>query len=271
MEPTRGYMQEPKLIAFRPKPPPGLCEEVHAHAKDTALSSPALEAARCDTPGIDPNSVTRAYDAHLRQECKPCAYFWHKEDGCRAGSECEFCHLCDESAMRNWKKAKKQRKRAEAAEARLAIKAGARKVKSLAKREAVAVEPPELFLSASEPARVCVDVSTLHHETDPNDRIASGMPLRVSLMSRPYFPTGMTMKLSRSSSPRTDLKLPADICEPMPQGAKEVFHQSTDAPSAMLVRTNALPDEPCKVVSEIAKPKAPAQGHSFRDSRVPYW
>jgi len=32
--------------------------------------------------------------AHKAGTCKPCAYFHQKEDGCRWGFECEFCHVC---------------------------------------------------------------------------------------------------------------------------------------------------------------------------------
>lgn len=44
--------------------------------------------------------------AHLRGECKPCAYYWDKEDGCRRGEACEFCHLCDEGERKRRKKEK---------------------------------------------------------------------------------------------------------------------------------------------------------------------
>eukprot|EP00930_Biecheleria_cincta_P104500 TRINITY_DN9684_c0_g1_i1.p1 TRINITY_DN9684_c0_g1~~TRINITY_DN9684_c0_g1_i1.p1 ORF type:complete len:181 (-),score=34.08 TRINITY_DN9684_c0_g1_i1:349-891(-) len=33
-------------------------------------------------------------DLHKKGECKPCAYFHKKEDGCRQGDDCPFCHLC---------------------------------------------------------------------------------------------------------------------------------------------------------------------------------
>jgi len=47
------------------------------------------------------------WEAHSRGECKPCAYFWGKEDGCRQGAQCEFCHICDQDAMKRRKKQKK--------------------------------------------------------------------------------------------------------------------------------------------------------------------
>lgn len=61
---------------------------------------------------------SRGSEAHTKGECRPCAYFWAQADGCRRGSDCDFCHLCDSDAMRNYKKAKKQRLKAEAAEER---------------------------------------------------------------------------------------------------------------------------------------------------------
>jgi len=66
--------------------------------------------------------------AHERGQCNPCAYFWQKEDGCRQGDNCQFCHMCDRDAMRRWKKEKKQRKKAEALAAEK--KAGTGKKKS---------------------------------------------------------------------------------------------------------------------------------------------
>merc|ERR1712224_462067 len=48
---------------------------------------------------------------HARGECKPCAYFFGKQDGCRWGDDCEFCHLCppDEIKKRKKDKAKAMR------------------------------------------------------------------------------------------------------------------------------------------------------------------
>jgi len=41
---------------------------------------------------------------HARGECRPCAYFWRKADGCRKGSDCPFCHICDQDAVKRKKK-----------------------------------------------------------------------------------------------------------------------------------------------------------------------
>lgn len=52
-------------------------------------------------------------DAHVLGECRPCAYFWHKDDGCRWGDDCQFCHICDGDAIKRLKKAKRQRMKAQ--------------------------------------------------------------------------------------------------------------------------------------------------------------
>mmetsp|Transcript_52689 Transcript_52689/g.96441 ORF Transcript_52689/g.96441 Transcript_52689/m.96441 type:complete len:234 (+) Transcript_52689:84-785(+) len=62
--------------------------------------------------------LPRGSEGHLNGQCKPCAYFWSQADGCRRGDDCDFCHLCDSSAMKKWRKAKKQRVQAEIARAR---------------------------------------------------------------------------------------------------------------------------------------------------------
>ncbi|CAK0810343.1 unnamed protein product [Prorocentrum cordatum] len=46
-------------------------------------------------------------DAHIRGECKPCAYFLYKADGCRHGNQCNFCHLCTEGERKRRRKAKR--------------------------------------------------------------------------------------------------------------------------------------------------------------------
>lgn len=44
--------------------------------------------------------------AHIRNECKPCAYHCQKTDGCRWGEQCSFCHLCPTGEIKRRKKAK---------------------------------------------------------------------------------------------------------------------------------------------------------------------
>eukprot|EP00929_Paragymnodinium_shiwhaense_P031074 TRINITY_DN1749_c0_g1_i2.p2 TRINITY_DN1749_c0_g1~~TRINITY_DN1749_c0_g1_i2.p2 ORF type:complete len:134 (-),score=36.72 TRINITY_DN1749_c0_g1_i2:422-823(-) len=48
----------------------------------------------------------RKIEMHLSGECRPCAYFAFKRDGCRMGEDCEFCHLCDRAETRRWKRAR---------------------------------------------------------------------------------------------------------------------------------------------------------------------
>jgi hypothetical protein len=47
-------------------------------------------------------------ELHLRNECRPCAYFHNKEDGCRLGDKCQCCHLCPPDEIRKRKKARKK-------------------------------------------------------------------------------------------------------------------------------------------------------------------
>merc|ERR1719171_2311200 len=39
--------------------------------------------------------------------CKPCAFMW-KEEGCKSGVECPFCHLCSPGEIKRRKKDKVQ-------------------------------------------------------------------------------------------------------------------------------------------------------------------
>mmetsp|Transcript_153501 Transcript_153501/g.270910 ORF Transcript_153501/g.270910 Transcript_153501/m.270910 type:complete len:285 (+) Transcript_153501:87-941(+) len=39
-------------------------------------------------------------ELHFKGECRPCAYFYQKADGCRWGTECTFCHLCPREAAK---------------------------------------------------------------------------------------------------------------------------------------------------------------------------
>lgn len=57
--------------------------------------------------------------AHQSGNCKPCSYFYFKEDGCRNGDNCDFCHFCSPQAVKDCKRAFKRdarrEKRAQAA------------------------------------------------------------------------------------------------------------------------------------------------------------
>jgi len=45
-------------------------------------------------------------ELHLKGECKPCAYFYTKADGCRGGADCSFCHLCPPTELKTRRKEK---------------------------------------------------------------------------------------------------------------------------------------------------------------------
>lgn len=45
-------------------------------------------------------------EMHRHGQCKPCNYFWYKEDGCRQGANCTFCHLCPKGEIKKRKKDK---------------------------------------------------------------------------------------------------------------------------------------------------------------------
>jgi hypothetical protein len=51
---------------------------------------------------------------HRKGECQPCAYFAFRADGCRQGSDCEFCHLCTKSQAKAKKKMKASKMKAAA-------------------------------------------------------------------------------------------------------------------------------------------------------------
>jgi len=58
------------------------------------------------------NHLEKVHEAHLRGNCRPCAYFWYKEDGCRLTDRCKFCHQCPPGEIKRRKKEKKAKKKA---------------------------------------------------------------------------------------------------------------------------------------------------------------
>jgi len=63
------------------------------------------------TPSIfdEPEYPSKGSSGHHLGTCRPCAFFL--KQGCKSGSECVFCHLCDEGEKSRRKKASKERKR----------------------------------------------------------------------------------------------------------------------------------------------------------------
>jgi hypothetical protein len=72
---------EPSLI-----PPPPVMQA------DSCVVSPAMHAAEGAAPE-SPEWPSVGSVGHFSGQCKPCVHF-HKK-GCRNGTECTFCHLCD--------------------------------------------------------------------------------------------------------------------------------------------------------------------------------
>lgn len=46
--------------------------------------------------------------SHIRGECSPCYYFARKQDGCRWGGECKYCHLCPPGTLQRKKKQRRK-------------------------------------------------------------------------------------------------------------------------------------------------------------------
>lgn len=71
-------------------------------AQPARASAPAIVQERSfHTIQVDQAEIERA---HNEGRCKPCAYFYYKQDGCRMGSQCQFCHLCTRGEIRRRKK-----------------------------------------------------------------------------------------------------------------------------------------------------------------------
>jgi hypothetical protein len=70
------------------------------------------------------NRITNSIGAanHFEGTCKPCAWNW-KPSGCSKGSDCDFCHLCEQDATKQRRRQKIARLRAEEKAARRAKKA----------------------------------------------------------------------------------------------------------------------------------------------------
>merc|ERR1712060_35714 len=55
---------------------------------------------------VGPQLNSKGSVLHFQGTCKPCAFFW-KVVGCKYGSECEFCHLCDADERKRRNKEKR--------------------------------------------------------------------------------------------------------------------------------------------------------------------
>lgn len=147
----------------------------------TSMAPPAEEERDSSEPEEGTTGATPAQADHTLGDCSPCAYFWQKADGCRLGDECQYCHLCDRDAIRRWKKAKKQRKKADALRNAATSRNSQKKsagVGSASKKLVGVVNTSNVIPAVvAEPARV-----NLPMQSSPK-----GMSSRIG-MSRPYLP-----------------------------------------------------------------------------------
>jgi len=68
-------------------------------------------------PGVQ---LSVGAEGHAEGNCKPCAWNW-KPSGCSKGSACDFCHMCEDGAVKSRKKEKiKNLRQAEKAQKRAA-------------------------------------------------------------------------------------------------------------------------------------------------------
>mmetsp|Transcript_21033 Transcript_21033/g.45553 ORF Transcript_21033/g.45553 Transcript_21033/m.45553 type:complete len:368 (-) Transcript_21033:103-1206(-) len=90
--------------------------------QDLSFGSPVSVSAAAPPPGLElpiaRNTLDRPVpvlpslgsENHSVGTCRPCAWFW-KEVGCQNGQSCNYCHLCDEGALKAKKKSKHTMKR----------------------------------------------------------------------------------------------------------------------------------------------------------------
>jgi hypothetical protein len=85
--------------------------EMSAAERATELSDPSPEIP--EGPGEKADGAPKAVISreemqalHDRKECRPCAYFYFKVDGCRNSESCEFCHLCNKGEIKRRKRQK---------------------------------------------------------------------------------------------------------------------------------------------------------------------
>eukprot|EP00435_Cladocopium_sp_Y103_P075697 s2_g62.t2 len=99
---------------------------VQPEASDCAADACNENSEECGTTSCStdvPEKVAAA-DTTLHQlgQCRPCAYFRMKADGCQKGDACEFCHLCTSEDVRAkqilYKRQVRAQKRAAASQAK---------------------------------------------------------------------------------------------------------------------------------------------------------
>mmetsp|Transcript_74207 Transcript_74207/g.206249 ORF Transcript_74207/g.206249 Transcript_74207/m.206249 type:complete len:176 (-) Transcript_74207:68-595(-) len=89
-------------------------DDVPAVRQRSASEPPASSRARSRVLCTSSIEITSQRARHLSGNCKPCAYYFQKEDGCRQGTSCPFCHMCPPGEFKKRKKNKLKLMRAEA-------------------------------------------------------------------------------------------------------------------------------------------------------------
>eukprot|EP00929_Paragymnodinium_shiwhaense_P083024 TRINITY_DN4406_c0_g3_i1.p1 TRINITY_DN4406_c0_g3~~TRINITY_DN4406_c0_g3_i1.p1 ORF type:complete len:125 (+),score=43.15 TRINITY_DN4406_c0_g3_i1:73-447(+) len=86
---------------------------IHFEDADTDVELPPRNEATCPdlllrrafrTKTFLARRQQRKLEMHAAGDCRPCAYFALKADGCRLGDDCSHCHLCTRKDIRKWKK-----------------------------------------------------------------------------------------------------------------------------------------------------------------------
>jgi len=179
---------------------------------------------------MSPGSPLSPQEAHARGECRPCAYFRHKADGCRQGDDCPFCHLCDHDAIKRLKKAKRQRMRAQdrirkgsvssmtTTDANSPTRTVDDDSSPLSFKAVDSVKNASFGLMADVPALPpCVD--------EPRDAspFKKGEPARIELtqirsppgLGRPYLPLNLNLSLSQPAEKEPEAAVPKVLRTPM--------------------------------------------------------
>lgn len=106
----REASEREDLVAMEELPP--LSDEAPSHEQEAPVvrsstmpeQNPPRPLALAELVGPQPHS--KGSVLHFQGTCKPCAFFW-KVVGCKYGTECEFCHLCDADERKRRNKEKR--------------------------------------------------------------------------------------------------------------------------------------------------------------------
>merc|ERR1712117_399854 len=92
--------------------PPSPSDEAPAHSQESPIArtrttpEQTLPRPLALAELVGPQPHSKGSILHFQNTCKPCAFFW-KVVGCKYGTECEFCHLCDADERKRRNKEKR--------------------------------------------------------------------------------------------------------------------------------------------------------------------